>query len=128
MIECLTVVAGGARRLFRVADVREVVPMMRLHDPGDAAGCRGLLNLRGEVVPVFDLVKKEGKIETTHLIVVTTVEEQLVGFIVDDVTDVVHLGDEELVSRRLGNGDERHMALIAGEVVPVVDVTQALRQ
>lgn len=60
----------------------------------------GILNLRGEVVPVFSLRKKFGlkeipENEKTQLII-TKFQNMLVGFKVDSVSEILEIKDSEI--------------------------------
>lgn len=54
---------------------------------------RGVINLRGTIVPIFDLRARfgEGKTEPTktHVVVVMSVDEKFVGILVDAVSDIL---------------------------------------
>ncbi len=54
---------------------------------------RGVLNLRGVVVPIFDLRCKFGQGRTeatqTHVIIIVHVKKRLVGLLVDRVSDIL---------------------------------------
>jgi purine-binding chemotaxis protein CheW len=61
---------------------------------------RGVLNLRGSVVPVIDMRLKFNMAEKAYdnftVIVIIEVQERIIGVIVDAVSDVVTLNAEEL--------------------------------
>lgn len=63
--------------------------------PNAPTWIKGVLNLRGTMVPVVDLRKKFGLPEVAYdkftVIVVVQVQEQIMGFIVDAVSDVVNV-------------------------------------
>ena len=54
---------------------------------------RGVLNLRGVIVPIFDLRCRFGlgetKASTLHVIVIIAVKERMVGILVDTVSDIL---------------------------------------
>ena len=68
--------------------------------PNAPSHVRGVVNLRGVVLPVLDLSQRLGwgATEPTgrHVIIVVRVGEQLQGIIVDAVSDIVTLGPEQL--------------------------------
>jgi purine-binding chemotaxis protein CheW len=78
-----------------ITDIPEVVKI-----PHALPFMKGMSNLRGRVVPLIDLKEKFLMPETeyTKLTVVIIVEigEILIGFIVDSVSDVVDLTDEQI--------------------------------
>lgn len=60
----------------------------------------GLMNLRGNVLPVIDLSLRLGlgKTETTprHVIIITHVEDRTLGLLVEAVSDIVSVRDGEM--------------------------------
>ena len=67
----------------------------------DAPACiKGVINLRGTIVPVVDLRLKLGigKAEYDELtvMIVLNIGERVVGMVVDSVSDVIRLGGEQL--------------------------------
>jgi purine-binding chemotaxis protein CheW len=116
--------ASSARRqwLVRVSDVREVVPMMALgHVEGQAGNCRGVLNLRGELVPVFDLDAAQGPLGPERLILVMRESGGLLGLIVDEVHEVLVLPSEQVPWRPVGGGRQRQMALVGEQMLTVLE-------
>ena len=63
--------------------------------PNAPAYIRGVLNLRGTIVPIVDLRKKFGMPEEAYtkftVIVVVQVQGKIMGFIVDGVSDVLNV-------------------------------------
>src|SRR3546814_11167583 len=68
---------------------------------------RGVINLRGNVLPVIDLAARLGwgLTEPTgrHVIIVVRIDEQLHGLIVVAVNDIVTVDDEDRKSTRLNS-------------------------
>lgn len=92
----------GDRRLgidiMAVREIRAWSPATPL--PHVAAHVRGVVNLRGVVLPVLDLSQRLGWGITEpagrHVIIVVRVASQLQGLIVDAVNDIVTLTDDEI--------------------------------
>ncbi len=61
---------------------------------------RGVLNLRGVIVPIFDLRCRFGMglTETTkmHVVIIVQVEKRMVGMLVDTVSDIVSVSNQEI--------------------------------
>ena len=61
---------------------------------------KGVINLRGTVLPILDLSGRLGLGETEasarHVIIVTKIERHLVGLLVDAVLDIITIQDEAL--------------------------------
>ncbi|MGA0596389.1 chemotaxis protein CheW [Enterovirga sp. CN4-39] len=81
-----------------VREIRGWTPATPLpHSPGFV---RGVINLRGAVLPVVDLAARLG-LETTdptarHVIIVSRIGEQLVGLLVDAVSDILTVSEDAL--------------------------------
>ncbi|MCW3488716.1 chemotaxis protein CheW [Dethiobacter alkaliphilus] len=79
-----------------IQKVREVLKLTQITPlPQSLDFIEGVINLRGEVIPVIDLRKRfriagEAQEEQTRIIIVE-IDESLVGLIVDSVTEVLHL-------------------------------------
>lgn len=61
---------------------------------------RGVINLRGVIVPIFDLRERFGQGRTvttkTHVIIIIAVGDRTIGILVDAVSDIVTLHDSDL--------------------------------
>ncbi|MCX7927057.1 MAG: chemotaxis protein CheW [Candidatus Omnitrophica bacterium] len=82
-----------------ISQVREIVRLVQItYLPKAPAFIEGVVNLRGQVLPVIDLAKRLGvsskeRSEATRIIVVE-VGENTVGMIVDSVSEVLRLSSE----------------------------------
>ena len=79
-----------------IGDVREIIRMQTVTKvPGAPSYVEGVINLRGEVIPVVDLRKRlnitVGEQTNESRIVWVTIREQDVGVIVDAVTEVLRV-------------------------------------
>ena len=84
-----------------VGKVQEVLGVVEAkHVPNSQPFMKGIINLRGVVVPLVDmrvrfgLPEKEHSVETVILIV--QVFEKLLGLIVDSISDVVNLEEKNI--------------------------------
>ncbi|MFM1801070.1 MAG: hypothetical protein RJA81_422 [Planctomycetota bacterium] len=87
---------GGQEYALSVDQVVEVLRMAMLTSVADApSGFAGILNLRGQAVPVLDLVARLGgmnrQASLDQAIVIVQVDGRLVGLIVDAVDEVITL-------------------------------------
>ena len=115
--------ARGTPLLLRIEDVAEVLPAMRLGDVGAGAdGCLGMLNLRGEMIPVFEVPGSGASAgdPLSRLILVSRTGPDPVGLLVDDVLDVVQVPPDQLAVRSLGRGRRALFARLGELVLPVV--------
>lgn len=124
----------GAERVgLSVGAVREVVLASRLTPvPRAPAGVRGLINLRGNVIPVLSLAERLGVAGDgrAQCIVVCEWQGEAVGLLVDDVLAVQALAPEPADS--LGAGlAERYIRGLGrtqgGELVLLLDVPLLLQ-
>ncbi len=84
-----------------VCHIDEIVPMMELEPISDKdQKIEGIMNLRGEFLPVLDLTKKLGfqrkEYPFESRVFITTIENKKVGLIVDKVRDIQFLQIETL--------------------------------
>lgn len=84
--------------ILRVQEIREIESVTRV--PKVARYVRGVINLRGAIVPVVDVGLMFGFAEPIELqgasAIVLQSEGRLVGFVVSSVSDVVALADDEI--------------------------------
>jgi len=82
-------------KIKEVVSYQEITPL-----PNMRAFIKGIINLRGIILPVFDLREKFKLPETTytsfHAIIVMEVSGRVMGIIVDEISDVVDLFPEEV--------------------------------
>ena len=61
---------------------------------------RGVLNLRGVIVPIYDMRRRFGmeQIEPTamHVVIIVAVQERIIGLLVDMVSDIVTTNNTEI--------------------------------
>ncbi len=81
-----------------IQQVNEILLMQEVTKyPQTGDFIEGIINLRGKIIPIIDLKKKfygmSTEITDNSRIVVVTVGEQLLGLIVDEVSEVIILND-----------------------------------
>jgi chemotaxis signal transduction protein len=119
---------GGSNRLIELALIREIVPAMELTAPPGVSGvCSGVANVRGEVVPVFDLLSRGKELTVTQLIVIAHgAERGSVGIVVDDVLDIVVLERARVLEHPAGQGRRVRTANVDGSTLSVLGVAEVL--
>lgn len=80
--------------------------------PNAPHAMRGLLNLRGIVVPVFDLRCQFSGVSTevgaSHVVIIVTLVDRLIGILVDAVSDILILEPSEIKPvPKTGNGADQ---------------------
>lgn len=120
-----------------VREIRAWSPATSLPSAPDFV--RGVIDLRGTIVPILDLKARfsQGRTEPTksHVVIVTQIGEQVVGVLVDSVSDIVKVAAADIRDvPAIGGGkaaetldglvsvNERMIALISAERIlpPVV--------
>ena len=85
--------------ILKVQEIREIDRVTRV--PRVARFVRGVINLRGAIVPIVDLGLLFGFPEPIDLedasAIVLNVDRRLVGLVVQSVSDVLALADDEIV-------------------------------
>jgi purine-binding chemotaxis protein CheW len=100
--EFLTFTLGGEHYgidILQVQEIREIDHVTRV--PQVASFVRGVINLRGAIVPIVDLGLMLGFAEPLPLekasAIVLNVDRRMVGLIVASVSDVVALAEDEIL-------------------------------
>ena len=123
-----------------VLKIKEIMGLQNITAVPNTASCvRGVINLRGQVIPVLDLRIKFNlpPAEYTPRTCIVVVDTQiagrttLMGAIVDGVAEVLTLTPEDIVNTPdFGNGSESPyllgMAKVKGKVKILVDIQQVL--
>ena len=100
-IELLTFQLAGHEYALDIMSVREIRSWTRATPLPHAPTCmRGVINLRGTVLPVLDLGDRLGLLPQVQseraVIIVVTQGESLTGLLVDAVSDIVALTKDDL--------------------------------
>jgi purine-binding chemotaxis protein CheW len=127
--------------ILQVQEIREVNEVTRV--PHVAPFVRGVINLRGAIVPIVDLGLMFGFSEPAKLAgasaIVLDVENRLVGLVVSSVSDVMQLADEEIsatpelgtraiASAIAGIGTRRETNGVPSASVLILDVDYVMRR
>jgi purine-binding chemotaxis protein CheW len=114
-----------------VREIRTWQPVTRL--PGQAYYTRGVLNIRGEALPVHDLRARFGGGETEatdkNVVVIVTVDGASAGLLVDSVSDIVDVDPGEICDVPEGARAEAEEAITglvprAEKMIALVDVAR----
>ena len=103
--EYMTFVLGTMKYAIELPKIREILtyPEIVTILPNTTDWVKGLINLRGEVVPILDLRIKFGTgeveyNENTAVIAVITEDKRMIGFVVDKVDDVQRIDTSVLAA------------------------------
>ena len=117
-------------------EISYVVEIISVQDitlvPHTHAYVKGIINLRGTVVPVIDMGMRFGGTEVVYTeqtcIIVLSMDEMSVGILVDGVQDVTDIDDENIQDppKTTGNAVKNHfikaVGISGGEVKQLIDV------
>ena len=136
----LTFVLGGEMYAIAILSVKEIIDYGHLTVVPMMPECiRGVINLRGAVVPVVDLVRRfsSGSTEITRrsCIVIVEVEtdgeHQDIGVIVDAVNEVLEIGHDQIeptpaFGAKIRTDFIQGMGKVGGRFVIVLNVDRVL--
>ena len=111
MTETMTQAGAGARReliAFRIADQEFCVDIMQVREirgwtpatplPRTPSYMKGVINLRGAVLPIVDLGARLGlttsEPSARHVIMVVNVGGRTLGLLVEAVSDIINVSDD----------------------------------
>ena len=84
--------------ILRVQEIKGYSAVTKI--PNQPSYIKGVMNLRGTIVPIVELRTKVGMETidyTAHtVIVVVVVQERIMGFVVDSVSDVLNIGKKDI--------------------------------
>lgn len=134
----LTFVLGDEEYGIEILKVREIIGVMAITPvPQSPNYIKGVINLRGKVIPVVDLRLKFGFPEKEHTketcIIVVEVNNTLIGVIVDTVSEVLDIAIEDMEpSPHFGQDIDTDVFLgiakIKNKVKILLDIDKVLRQ
>jgi purine-binding chemotaxis protein CheW len=119
--------------ILAVREIKEWSIVTRL--PKQPDYMRGVLNLRGVMVPIVDLRCRfgQGLTETTplHIVVIVQIDERLVGLLVDRVLDIVALeaGKIQAVPKLVQSSRAGFLAglvTLEGSLIALIDLPSLL--
>lgn len=119
-----------------IADVVQIVQMQPITEiPEFPSYAKGIINLRGSIIPTIDVRLRFGKMEAPYdehtCIIVTSIQEKLIGFIVDSVEEVTDIPEEEVSAPPSMSGDVTNTYLTGigkhgGKVILLIDAQRIL--
>jgi purine-binding chemotaxis protein CheW len=119
--------------IMEVREIRGWTPATPL--PQAPPFVRGVINLRGAVLPIVDLGARLGlgaaEPSARHVIIVAQVQNQVVGLLVDAVSDILTVTDEEIqptpdVASEMVRTFVRGLLAIDGRMVSFISLDRVL--
>lgn len=121
-----------------ISDVVQIISMQGITPlPDFPEYAKGVINLRGDIIPVIDIRIRFGKPEVDYTdntcIIVTNIEDSFMGFIVDAVDEVTDLDEDSIspppkVSKDITNRYLTGIGQIGDKVVLLLDVAKILSE
>ena len=139
--------AGGVRELisFRVGAQEFCVDIMAVREirgwtgvtalPQSPVFVRGVMNLRGAVLPIVDLAARLGfgaaEASARHVIIVAQIGPRFVGLLVDAVSDILTVTDETIqptpdVASEVARAFVRGLLAIEGRMISLIGLDNLL--
>lgn len=127
-------------QLFAIpaSDVAQIVGMQQITPvPEYPPYAKGIINLRGEIIPVIDVRLRFHRNEADYgertCIIIVSIKEQFVGFIVDTVEEVSDIDDTQIspppkVSGDITNVYLNGVAQLEGKIILLVDTERVLNE
>ena len=100
--EYLSFVLGDEHYALDITTVKEIRGYEQVTKIANApAFIKGVINLRGDIVPIVDLRIKFNVGEATYndftIVIMLNIQERIVGIVVDGVSDVIRLSEEQVL-------------------------------
>ncbi|WP_411676509.1 chemotaxis protein CheW [Caproicibacter sp.] len=121
-----------------ISDVVQIISMQGITPLPDFPDyAKGVINLRGNIIPVIDIRVRFGKPEAEYnentCIIVTSIEDSFMGFIVDAVDEVTDIDEDNIspapkVSRDITNRYLTGIGQIGEKVVLLLDAAKILSE
>jgi purine-binding chemotaxis protein CheW len=119
--------------ILQVREIRAHEPVTRIANAPDFI--KGVINLRGSIVPIVDMRLKFGLGEAAYdrftVVIILNIAKRVMGIVVDAVCDVVALAAEEVrpaptLGGAIESGFIRGLAPIDGRMLIVVDIARLM--
>ena len=134
----LTFYMGEEQYGIDISSVKEIIALMKTTPvPKTPRYFKGVMNLRGIIIPVIDLRVKFSMAETEPdmytAIIIVTINGTSIGFVVDRVEEVLSIGEEQFseppqFGTNIDTDFIKSMARVKEEVVMVLDLEKVFSE
>jgi len=133
----LTFITENQLFAIPIYDVVQIVGMQKITDMPDSPNyVKGIINLRGSIIPVIDFRLRLGKQENEYnertCIIVTNIDIQEIGLVVDEVDSVLNIEDEYISKPPQMNDTSNSyitgIAKLANKVILILDAAIILNE
>lgn len=138
-IQYIVVKLGDEKYGIDISNVDNIVRMQRItRVPKSQPYYVGVINLRGEVVPIMSLRRRFGLEDdvysaATRIIIIRMEDQSMIGFVVDEVQEVVNL-DPSTIEKPAFKLDEEKASFLAGigkegdELISLLDIVAVVEE
>lgn len=138
-IQYIVVKLGDEKYGIDISNVDNIVRMQRItRVPKSQPYYVGVINLRGEVVPIMSLRRRFGLEEdeysaATRIIIIHLEDQSMIGFVVDEVQEVVNL-DASTIEKPAFKLDEVNASFLAGigkegeDLISLLDIVAVVKE
>lgn len=138
-IQYIVVKLGDEKYGIDISNVDNIVRMQRItRVPKSQPYYVGVINLRGEVVPIMSLRRRFGLEEdeygpATRIIIIHLEDQSMIGFVVDEVQEVVNL-DVNTIEKPAFKLDEVNASFLAGigkegeDLISLLDIVAVVKE
>lgn len=119
--------------IFRVMSIEKIDHITRMPDLPQYI--KGILNLRGDIIPIIDLrqfmLKTTVKDYDSNRIIVVKVENTFAGLIVDEATEVLDIPSENVQGVSLAGSDLSHFMKVAKvneRLIMILDIETLVKE
>lgn len=114
--QCVTFTVAGQPYCIDIMSVREIRNWSGATElPNTQAHVRGVINLRGVIVPVIDMKVLFGlgptEVTSTHVVVIVAIRDRLHGLLVDTVSDILTMKRNDIVPLPEGVGHVQNQVI-----------------
>lgn len=136
--ELIAFCVGDQEYCVNITSVREIrgwTPATPL--PHSPSFVRGVINLRGSVLPIVDLAMRLGQEApeptSRHVIIIAQIGEQIAGFLVDAVSDILTINDEQMqqtpdVASEAAKAFVKNVIAMEGRMIRFIDLNHVMPQ
>lgn len=113
---------GNEEYAVPITSVQEIImKQLPTHIPKTSSFVEGIINLRGRIIPIIDGKKKfmlkalENHNENNARIIVLDIKHEIIGLVVDEVSEVIHLKTDDIEPAPVDIGEDSDYLLGVGK-------------
>lgn len=131
----LTFVVDNQLYGIPISDVEQISGMKEITVvPEFPEYAKGVMNLRGIIIPIIDirlrLKKEEIADDGRKCIIITKINDSHLGFVVDSVSDVININNEDISNPKIGseyvNTYITGMAKLSNKIILLMDLNKII--